>query len=203
LREQWYSLTGRLRDIDAVERRHEPSGLGSWSVGDLIAHLGYGIAMIVEIEPASSGTRAISVGQYLAGYQAAASTIEHQTQQLNLRLGEQLLDGIESMAQSAWHSLERRRPSVVVGRRGPLVMDDYLLTRLIELVIHGDDLHRAIGAGTRSPVLGTALVIVSDALAAAHLEMHGVRPENRDPLTWVRQASGRAASGGTTASVLG
>lgn len=203
LREQWDHLMLWLAKIDVVERQHEPSGVGAWTVRDLVAHLGYGIAMVAEIEPAPSGAVPITLGKYIAGYRAAATTIDAQTQQLKHRLGSQLLDGIEAMAQSAWRSLEQERSRVVVGRRGPLTLDDYLMTRLIELVVHGDDLHRALGAPAPPPVLGAALVAVSGALALAHYEAHGVRPDSRDPLIWVRKAAGRIENDGTTPPLLG
>ena len=55
------------------------------------------------------------------------------------------------------------------ARRGPIARDDYLLTRLLELVVHGDDLQRALGR-TDAPLLPAAVTAVSDALAAAYVK---------------------------------
>ena len=65
---------------------------------------------------------------------------------------------------------------VFQARRGPISRDDYLLTRLLELVVHGDDLQRALGR-TDAPLLPPAVAAVSDALAAAYVERAGTAPQ--------------------------
>ena len=84
------------------------------------------------------------------------------------------------------------------ARRGPIRYDDYVLTRLLELVVHGDDLQRALGR-TDAPLLPEAVDAVAAALAAAHDErVHGEEPSSTDAvrtdrrgLDWVRRAAGR------------
>lgn len=191
LREQWDRLVAWLVDEDVESKADLPSDLPGWTIGDLVAHLGYGIAMIAEIEPAPVGTAPLSVARYVAGYRGAASAIEVHSHQLRRRLEPTLVEGIQAMADEAWASLENQRSEVVVGRRGPLTLRDYLLTRVIELVIHADDLERSIGAVGSSPVSADALLAVSDALSAAHFEMRGIHPVVEDSRAWIRRASGR------------
>lgn len=193
LRAQWDLLVAWLRDVGAESRADLPSGLAGWTVGDLVAHLGYGIAMVTEVEPAPDGTAPIGLGRYVGGYRAAAPIIEAQSQQLRRDLEPGLIDGIEALADVAWAGIGRQQADVVVGRRGPLTWPDYLLTRLIELVVHADDLERALGAGAHSPVSEQALAVVAEALAAARMELRGSRPEPGDPRAWVRRAAGRVA----------
>jgi hypothetical protein len=79
---------------------------------------------------------------------------------------------------------------VLQARRGPITREDYLLTRLLELVVHGDDLQRALGR-TDPPLLPTAVTAVSDGLAAAYEERAGVPPTDTEGLGWIRRAAGR------------
>jgi uncharacterized protein (TIGR03083 family) len=194
LRSQWSVLRTWLEDVDALASRGQASGLGSWTVGDLVAHLGYGLGMLAEIEAAPPDAEPLSLGRYVSAYPPAASTIAEKTHELALSLSDDLLGGIDAMAEESWRALDGNNDAVVMGRRGPLTRDDYLLTRLIELVLHGDDLHRALPGDLSSPVLPDALAAVSDALATAYTERAGAPPDVSDPAAWVRLAGGRTPS---------
>lgn len=193
LRRQWDVLVAWLREAGAEDAADRPSGLGGWEVGDLVAHLGYGIAMIAEIEPAPEGTTPISVGRYVGGYEAASDVIELQSRQLRRQLEPDLVAGIDELAAAAWASLAVQDAEVVVGRRGPLALRDYLLTRLVELVVHADDLERALAPDLPSPLLPDALQQVAYALGAVHFEIRGVHPDSTDQRAWIRRATGRTS----------
>lgn len=194
LRSQWSALRGWLEDVDAIGCRELPSGLGAWSVGDLIAHLGLGIGMVADVSAAPADAEPLSLGRYVAQYQPAATSIAEMTRQLALSLSDDLLGGIDAIAEKSWRALDASSDEVLMGRRGPLGRDDYLMTRLIELVLHGDDLHRALPRDPPSPVLPDALAAVSDALAAAYTERSGEAPVAQDALIWIRLAGGRTPS---------
>jgi hypothetical protein len=81
---------------------------------------------------------------------------------------------------------------VFQARRGPIARDDYLRSRLLELVVHGDDLQRALGRDD-APLLPAAVTAVSEALAAAYEERTGSRPDD-EGLGWIRRAAGRVRS---------
>jgi len=110
--------------------------------------------------------------------------------------------------------------TVLAATRGPIRADDWLATRVLELVVHTDDLSRSLP--DRSPVplgrsaLATATRLLAEILAAqapgrsvelrvppfvAVQAVAGPRhtrgtPPNvveTDPLTWVRLATGRIA----------
>ncbi len=111
---------------------------------------------------------------------------------------------------------------VVLARRGPILLSDLVVTRLLELVVHVDDLARSVSELT-APALpreGVRLVVraLLDALVegapgrsvevrvppfAAVQCIEGPRhtrgtPPNvveADPLTWVRLACGRVTWG--------
>src|SRR5437868_3348034 len=66
-------------------------------------------------------------------------------------------------------------------------------TRLGELVVHGDDLARALDA-QRHPSEREAVTTVATVLAVAYGEVAGRPPMVGSPLAWIRLAAGREPS---------
>jgi uncharacterized protein (TIGR03083 family) len=194
LRQQWESLRSWLDQIDVLSHRDLPSDLGAWTVGDLVAHLGLGIGMVAEVTPAPEGSVPLSFGTYVAAYPPAATSISDATRALARELGQDLLGGVDAIAAGAWRALSRNDATVVLGRRGPISRPDYLVTRLLELVVHGDDLHRAVPASTERPSLPRAEWLVAGALAHAYEERAGEKPDLVDATHWIRLATGRLPS---------
>jgi hypothetical protein len=104
------------------------------------------------------------------------------------------LDGIDALASRAWSALDGSLPPVVMGRRGPLTREDFLVTRLLELVVHADDLHRAIAIDTASPVLPEAMTVIAETLAGAYELRAGAPHSQMDLEQWIRLATGRYPS---------
>ncbi|WP_436700682.1 maleylpyruvate isomerase family mycothiol-dependent enzyme [Nocardioides sp. BYT-33-1] len=192
LREQWDAVRAWLRTERVLDRAADPSGLGSWSVADVVVHLGYGLRMLAEVVPAD-GDEPIALARYVAGYAPAGRQIAADTEAAAGSLRGRELEGIDEMADEAWRALDAGLPAVVRGRRGPLRADDFVLTRLLELVVHGDDLHRSLGSAHPSPLLPAAVDAVSAALAEGYRESTGRLPA-ADGLALVRIATGRVAT---------
>jgi len=192
LRAQWAALRAWLADEDVLARADDASGLGDWTVADLVVHLGYGLRMLAEVG-AAVDEEPVALGRYVAGYVPARDRIADDTRAAASGLRGAELTGIDAMAAEAWAALDVGLPPVVLGRRGPLRADDFLLTRLLELVTHGDDLHRLLGPGHRSPLLPAAVDRVADALAAAYAEVAGRAP-GWAGLDLIRVATGRTAT---------
>ncbi len=74
------------------------------------------------------------------------------TREISARFGDDLVGGFRRTAAEAFAALDAIPGEVFQARRGPIARDDYLLTRLLELVVHGDDLQRALGR-TDAPLL--------------------------------------------------
>lgn len=184
---QWRSLRSWLVTHQVLTQADRPCGLGDWSVRDLVVHLGYGLHMITEVRRAEE--EPIPLVSYVAGYAAASRQIASDTTDLAASLGSDVLGGVDRLVAEAWDVLTDGLPQVVRGRRGPLLREDYLTTRLIELVVHGDDLHRLLD-GTPSPLLHSASSLVADVLAGAYGELAGTPPK-WSGLELVRAASGR------------
>jgi len=195
LHEQWRRLRAWLDEVEGLRYAERPVGLGEWTVADLVAHLGLGIGMLTEITPAEEGTEPMSLRRYVGHYPPAAEAIAATTRDLAAELRDDLLGGLDRIAADAFAAIEGVGWPVVLGRRGPLSYPDYLQTRLLELVVHGDDLARAVPESGSTPVLDEAVASVAASLATAYEEVAGRRPGiGPDALGWVRLAAGRVVS---------
>ena len=132
----------------------------------------------------------LSFGEYVRAYPPAADQIAEMTREISARFGDDLVGGFRRTAAEAFGALDAIPGEVFQARRGPIARDDYLLTRLLELVVHGDDLQRALGR-TDAPLLPAAVAAVSDALAAAY---SAGRPARRRRADLDRLAAGRVPS---------
>ncbi len=193
LRRQWQELRAWLEEVDALGRADVPTGVGDWTVSDLVVHLGLGLSLVTGIAPAPEGTVPITLREYVAAYPPAAAAIAGQTEDLQAELGDDVLAGLDRIAEEAFAALEGITTPVVLARRGPITREDYVLTRLVELVVHGDDLARALDA-PRHPGDPEAVVTVATVLALAYGEVTGGPPDAGQPLAWIRLAAGREPS---------
>ena len=193
LREQWAALRSWLDDVDVHEFEDLRSVLPGWTVRELVAHLGYGVELLSAVTPAAPGVRPLTIGSYVVQYQPAAPTIGQATREVAAAMPD-VLAGIDALAQAAWDALDRLHAPVVMARRGPLTRSDYLVTRLVEVVVHADDLHRSLPVAAASPVLVEAQTIVARALAEAYEARSGTAPDTDGLARWVRTATGRAVS---------
>src|SRR5690606_21364663 len=113
----------------------EASGLGAWTLADLVVHLGFALRMVAEVTTTDRTPRTLI--EYVGGYAPAQERIAADTSEVAAEHRGRELAGIDSLAAPAWAAIEAGLPAVVMGRRGPLRRDDFLLTRLLELVVHG------------------------------------------------------------------
>jgi len=195
----------------------QPSVLEGWSIGMLVAHvtlvregLERGLGRPTD-EPAASAAEFVS--RYRPGVEAIsestrATAASRSVDELIARL--QDVDGI-----SAEGIADR---STVVGGRGPLHAVDWASTRLVEIVIHSDDLSRSLPSREPVPIqraaLAAAVRTLAQILAARYpgrsVELRvppftavqavpgprhtrGTPPNvvETDALTWLRVATGR------------
>ncbi|MGW2370792.1 MULTISPECIES: sterol carrier family protein [Kitasatospora] len=203
-----------------------PTRLGTWRVRELLAHLSLALGRLPAAldAPAPAGP-VLS----LAGYAEVSRTMAEAVDSLAT---EQAATGFAGPPAAVVAAFDRSldavpaaldRPAgaapeptaVVVGRRMPLT--DYLVTRLVEAVVHADDLAEALGLDA-FPHDRQALAAVTRMLADAFAEQvpggavelrippyavvqavpgpkhtRGTPPNvvETDPLTWIRLATGR------------
>ena len=154
-----------------------------------MAHLGLGIGLCRFVTAAQDDAVPLSFGEYVRAYPPASEQIAEMTREISAQFGDDLVGGFRRTAAEAFAAVDAIPGEVLQARRGPIARDDYLMTRLLELVVHGDDLQHALGR-TDAPLLPAAVTAVSDALAAAYVERAGT-PASGAGLEWIRRAAGR------------
>ena len=213
------TVRAQVASVDE-DRYASPSVLDGWTVRDLLAHLARALDAVTAAEVVPARTDATSLADHLAGYAASAEAIATTTRRLAAESTDPPLVVLDSTWSRVLAHLDRLGPSatVVSGRRGAIRLTDLLLTRVLELVIHADDLARSLGAPAPafSPEVERAAVrTLLEALAARHpgravevrvppyaavqcvegpRHTRGTPPNvvETDPWTWIRLAAGRA-----------
>jgi hypothetical protein len=191
LREQWIELRAWIEESGLLDHRSEQSVLEAWNVHELVTHLGRGFLQIPLLGPAH-GQEPLSLRAFLSGYEPAAHEIADGTKQLARSFSGDVLGGIDNCARLGFRALDALRVDIVQGPQGAISLEDFVVTRLVELVVHGDDLARSVPSIAAPPLIDNAVLAVSNAFVAAYVEVAGERPKIDDQLGWIRRASGRA-----------
>ncbi len=164
LTDQWQTLRTWVGDaLDATSRR-APSVLDGWTVAELVAHLGRSMDALAACDAAPPGTVPLSLAEYLGSYTGRATDIDRVTRELAAQIAPDPLRHVDALAAGALARLEELGPAdrVVQARRGPVLLSTMVVSRVTELVVHGDDLQRSLarsrGAAPGSPSeLGTGV----------------------------------------------
>ena len=201
LRDQWGSLRAWIEDSGLLDHRTEQSVLEAWNVHELVTHVGRSFLGFTLLGP-ERGRDPKSLRDYIADYGSSAQEIADGTKQLARSFEADVLAGIDNCARLGLRALEKLDVEVVRGPLGPIRLDDFVVTRLIELVVHGDDLGRSVPAVAPPPLLDAPLGVVSQALSTAYSDVTGRRPEIDDHLDWIRRATGRLPSDDTALPLL-
>lgn len=193
-----------------------PTRLGDWTVRELAAHLTMGLGAVTRFlampEPVA---REVALLDWPFATASAAAQVDEAVR----AFAAQELDVLYARTLS---DFEAALPDVTAGRLTPtrfgaMTLDDFLVTRTVELIVHTDDLNDAV-PGPDVPYDRQALAactrLLADALAvkvpggavevrippfAVVQCVEGPRhtrgtPPNvveTDPLTWIRLATGR------------
>lgn len=133
------------------ESWNQPSVLPGWTVADLGAHLLLVANSVTALTPAEKGTVPLSIIEYISRYAAAADTISEQTHHVaaTAETGSATGQGLatmltEKVARAAEVAGAIPPDAVVLARRGPIRLADYLATRAVEVAVHADDLARSV-----------------------------------------------------------
>ena len=201
LTRQWARLERWLEPLgdDLLGTAALPSVLPGWTRGELVSHLGRCMGALTAAVPQPAGTRPATLSEYLGGYRGAADHITTVTRELDGRIGGDRLAEVSRLVAEAFahlRTLGDDDEAVVLGNRAPLRLRDLVVTRLVELVVHSDDIARSFAdvASTRGaddPVDRAALGIVADELCGIVRSRGGWDLEVADARLWVRLAAGR------------
>ncbi|MDX2939413.1 maleylpyruvate isomerase family mycothiol-dependent enzyme [Streptomyces ipomoeae] len=195
-----------------------PTRLGAWTVRDLAAHITMAVDSVSRAlerpEPAKGELNMLDYASVSARYADAVAEAGRTLAEANpdltalyARVGQRITDALDATPPGR----------LIDTRAGGMTLDDYLLTRTLELVVHTDDLNAAV-PGLDIPydrqTLATCVRLLADTLAArapggstevrippyavvqcveGPRHTRGTPPNvvETDPLTWVRLATGR------------
>jgi uncharacterized protein (TIGR03083 family) len=225
--DQWSALRSWVDTVDEADFAQD-SAVTGWTVGELVAHF----ALVADSLAAAAGSettkRPMSVSDYLASYAGGAGTIDARTREVATRPVRAALDDparAVTQAMSALVAAGGDGARVVAARRGPIRIDDFMLTRLVELTVHVDDLARSLPPGppltraalqhavrcltgvasARSPGQSVELRVPPFAAVqcvAGPAHTRGTPPAvvETDAVTWLRLAAGRQTWGHAVAA---
>jgi hypothetical protein len=150
---------GLLREPALAERWSKPSALSDFSTGGLARHLANQITHTVTYLAATPGDSAISVLDHFTGNAWVTSGVDsddnvdirHRSEQAAAATTpERLADDVDAALRELRTVLPEQSADRIVdlGDWG-LTVNDFLLTRVMELVVHADDL--AVSLDTPTP----------------------------------------------------
>jgi uncharacterized protein (TIGR03083 family) len=202
-----------------------PSALSGWTIGALVEHLVLSLDGFRLVNARPGPERAVSVAAYVGGYRAGAETIARSAVRAAAgRTAVEVRADLDRALEDARADRDSSRGAVagpVSAPRGPLSGLDWVRTRIVELVVHSDDLSRSVAAREPVPLERGAVAEAVRTLAGVLAERHpgrsvelrvppyaaiqlspdggGTRhtrgtPPNvveTDPLTFLRLAAGR------------
>ncbi|WP_098459046.1 maleylpyruvate isomerase N-terminal domain-containing protein [Flavimobilis soli] len=201
LNRQWERLERWLEPLgdDLLGTADQPSALPGWTNGELLAHLGRAMSAVTAAMPCPPGTKPLSLAEYLGTYPGRAQEITDTTKDLAQEIAATPQATVREMARDALDHLVALGDDgdrVVQARRAPIKLRELAVSRLIELVVHADDLVTSLhgtvdSTGPADPRAPEATRIVADELLRIVVTRGGWRLEVVEPLLWVRLASGR------------
>jgi hypothetical protein len=176
-------LVGR---VEVVQRWDEPSALAEMTVGAVAAHLGSQVLTVHAAVTAGHGASdevPVPLLEHYSRVPWVRSGIEDESN-ARIRLGAERSagsghDALTASMQRAIQDLRRAFPSAnfparirMAGWDWSLSFDDFLVTRVMEIVVHSDDL--AVSVGIEPPTLPEALLGPALALlVGVSLQRHG------------------------------
>lgn len=145
-----------------------PSVLPDWTVAELVGHLVFAHRSLLAALDRHTRERPLPVHIYVRGYRPNAEQISGASRAAaDNRSGPEvagLLD--DAVEECAARFAADRLPEVVLGPRGPITAQNLLHTRIIELVVHSDDLSRSLPERPPVDLAPAALARATRTLAA-------------------------------------
>lgn len=169
---QSQALLTWLRDLpdDAYAR---PTVLPDWDTRTLVGHLVLIVRGLSRVLALPSRERPLAAYAYVANYRTSVDAIAASTAETTGdHSGPELVERLDEAIRTAADALSGSYPPVLQAPRGPIKAEDWIETRLVDLVVHADDLNRTFT--DRDPVLlvrsalGRTMRSLTQLLAGAH-----------------------------------
>jgi uncharacterized protein (TIGR03083 family) len=123
----------------------QPSVIPGWRVAELTGHLVLVHRGLAAALGRPSAERPLPAAEYVRQYAPNADTLDTATREVAAEAsGTELVDRLDEAIDLAAAALAiRPLPAVLRGGRGPISAEDLIDTRIIEVVVHSDDLSRS------------------------------------------------------------
>ncbi|MBN6057194.1 maleylpyruvate isomerase N-terminal domain-containing protein [Nonomuraea sp. RK-328] len=178
------SAVALLGDPAVAAAWDKPSALTEFSVAGLAGHLGHQLVRVDGLlaAEATPGVEPIGLLEHYARSPWVEAGLDHEINVGIRRAGEEsAAAGPAALASTTAELLDRQRATLPdepadrvldLPSGWSLLLDDFLMTRMIELVVHSDDLAASVGVET--PALPARVVDpVVDLLARLAVHRHG------------------------------
>lgn len=180
----------QLVDTIADDQWGQP-GLGEWSVAELVVHTTRAGSTIATYAAVPAERQVESPADYYVaalGDDGIHDAVAERTKVQTAELDGPLPDFVRHTFAEAEQVLARTPAQRVLGTiAGGIALEDYLPTRIVELVVHGSDIAVAIGSDVEVPRLPMAVTL--ETLA----EVATVRPTGVDAVQIMRALTGRGS----------
>lgn len=142
------------------------SVLAGWDVRTLLGHLVLVHESLARVLATRSVEPAAPLAEFIGRYRTDAGSIEARTRQVTGdHQAAQLIDRLRAHHDLAPAAAEVADRTVLEGARGPFTALDWVATRVVELVVHCDDLARSVPDREPVPVHRPAQAIAVRTLA--------------------------------------
>jgi uncharacterized protein (TIGR03083 family) len=169
LLEQSWTAVEWLRGLDD-DALDTPSVLAGWTVRQLAGHLVFAHRTLRESLSRISTERPLPVHRYVQGYRPSADQIADASR--SAAEVEDVLAALAAEIERCAEAVAGGLPAVALGPRGPIAGEDLVRTRIIEIVVHSDDLSRSLPdrdpVPLRRPALAAAVRTLTTILAGQH-----------------------------------
>jgi uncharacterized protein (TIGR03083 family) len=169
LLEQSRTVADWLRSLDE-EALATSSVLAGWTVRQLAGHLVFAHRTLRESLGRVSRERPLPVHSYVQGYRPNADTIAEASRSA-ADVGD-VVAALDAEIARCADVLTAPLPSVALGPRGPITGEDLVRTRIVEVVVHSDDLSRSLSGRPPVPLQRPALAAAVRTLAAVLAGQH-------------------------------
>ena len=174
LLEQSRTLLAWLKGLPAgtFER---PTVLADWDLRQLAEHLVLVHSSFTASIDQPTKEAALPVHEFVTRYRRDADMIMESTLQASAGLsGPEVVERLESAIDDLAARLDAgvQMSQVIMTRRGPIMIEDYLATRIVELVVHTDDLNRSVPEMPPATLQRSALARCTRILAAILAARH-------------------------------